>query len=216
MTRDKQSGCGCLGGGCAMAVIICLLLGGAVVWGAWSTFNGIKSMTVAEEKAVPAYTPTEAETKTTLAKVDAFNAAFAAGQEAEISLSATEINTLIARYEPWASLRGRVFASIEGDQIKAQVSLPLSQIRLMQDQYFNGEVSMNFITENGEAKPNVVTVRSGDTEFPRWAMRYITSKSFVESLGVPSISDADSVGSNLTKLEIKGDQLLVRAKKTAE
>ncbi len=213
MNREKKSGCGCLGGGCAMAFVIFLLLGGALFWGAWSTFNGIKSMTVAEGKAIPVYTPTDLETQIALDKVKAFNTAFDAGQEAEIILSANEINTLIAKYEPWSALRGKVSTSIEGDHISAQVSFPLSQIRLMQDRYFNGDVSMTFITEKGKPHPNNVSVRTGDTEFPRWAMRYITSKNFVESLGVPSISESDSIGNNLTALEIKDEKLVVRAKK---
>jgi len=216
MTKDKSSGCGCLGGGCAMAVIIFLLLGGAVFWGAWSTFNGIKSMTSTEAKPIPTYNATDAEVQAVLEKTKAFNAAFDAGQEAEITLTANEINTLIARYEPWAALRGKVFSTIEGDKIAAQVSFPLDQIRLFQDHFFNGDVSMTFITEKGVPRPNVITVRSGDNEFPRWAMRYITSKNFVESLGVPSISETDSIGSNLSALEIKDDKIIVRAKKNSE
>ncbi len=213
MSKDRSSGCGCLGGGCAMAIVIFLLLGGAVFWGAWSTFNGIKSMTVTQAKPIPASNATEADAQAALEKVKAFNTTFAAGQEAKISLSANELNALIARYEPWSALRGRVYTTIEGDKIAAQVSLPLNQIRLFQDRFFNGEVSMTFITEKGKPRPNVVTVRTGDVEFPRWAMRYITSKSFVESLGVPSISEDDSIGSNLTGLEIKDNQIIVRARK---
>ena len=213
MTKEKSSGCGCLGGGCAMAAIVVLILGGALFWGAWTTWSGIKSMTSAEAKPVPTFNASDVDAASALEKVRLFNATFDAGQEAEISLSASEINTLIARYEPWSALRGHVFVSIQEERISAQVSLPLSQIRLMQDRQFNGDVSMTFITEDGKPKPSSVSVRTGDTEFPRWAMRYITSKSFVESLGIPSISEGDSIGSNLTGLEIKDEKLIVRAKK---
>lgn len=213
MTKEKSSGCGCLGGGCAMAIIICLLLGGAVIWGAWSTLNGIKSMTSTEAKIIPTYNATDAEASAVLEKARVFNSVFDSGKEAEIILNANEVNTLISRYEPWSALRGKVSTNIQGDKIAAQVSLPLSQIRLMQDRFFNGDISINFIDEKGVPKPNVITVRSGGIEFPRWAMRYITSKNFVESLGVPSISETDSIGSNLTAIQIKDNQLLVRAKK---
>ena len=214
MTKEKPSGCGCLSGGCAMAFVIFLLLGGALFWGAWSTFNGIKSMTSTEAKAVPIYNATDAETQAVLEKVRVFNSAFDAGQEAEIRLDANEINTLIARYQPWEALKGRAYASLESDRIGAQVSLPLSQIRLFQDRYFNGDISMTFITEEGKPKPNNVSVRSGDTELPRWGLRYITSEAFVESLAIPSISEPDSVGSNLTSMEIAEGKLVVRAKKS--
>lgn len=213
MNREKSSGCGCLGGGCAIALVVFLLIGGALFWGAYSTFNGIKSMTAMEAKAIPVYNATDAELQAVLAKVKTFNTAYDAGQEGEIQLSANEINTLIARYEPWSALRGRALAVIEGDHVGAQVSLPLSQIRLMQDRFFNGDVSISFVNENGRPKPNIVTVRSGDVEFPRWAMRYITSKQFVEGLGVPSLSEPDSIGANLTAIEVRDNKLVVRAKK---
>jgi hypothetical protein len=47
-------------------------------------------------------------------------------------------------------------------------------------------------------------------------MRYITSKEFVEGLGLPSISEEDSIGSNLTALEVKDNKLTVRAKKPTQ
>ena len=213
MNREKKSGCGCLGGGCAIALVVFLLIGGALFWGAYSTFNGIKSMTAMEAKPIPIYNPTDAEVQSVLAKVKMFNTAYDAGREGEIELSAKEMNTLIARYEPWSALRGHAYASIEGDHVGAQVSLPLSQIRLMQDRFFNGDVSISFINEKGHPQPNIVTVRSGDVEFPRWAMRYITSKQFVEGLGVPSLSEPYSIGANLTALEVRDDKLIVRAKK---
>ena len=213
MNREKKSGCGCLSGGCAIAFVVFLLIGGALFWGAFSTFNGIKSMTSTEAKPIAVYNATDAELQAVLAKIKIFNTAYDAGQEGEIQLSANEINTLIARYEPWSALRGRAYASIEGDHVAAQVSLPLSQIRLMQDRFFNGDVSISFIDDKGHPKPNIVTVRSGDVEFPRWAMRYITSKQFVEGLGVPSLSEPDSIGANLTALEVRDDKLIVRAKK---
>jgi hypothetical protein len=131
---------------------------------------------------------------------------------AEIALSANEINALIAHYEPWAALRDKVYASIEGDKIAAQVSLPIA-MRLFEGKFFNGDISMTFTTEKGLPKPSVITVRSGSVELPNWALRYITSKEFVESLGVPSISEPDTIGANLTALEIKDNQLIVRAKK---
>ncbi len=213
MTNRKSSGCGCLGGGCAMGIVIALILGGALFWGAWSTFSGIRSMTATELRPLPSHSATEADIRAVAAKAEAFSTTFASGAEAEIQLTATELNTLINYYEPWSGIRGKAHITIEGNRIFARTSIPLTQIRALQDRWFNGDISMSFVTIDGKPGPENISVKAGQVEMPRWALRYISSKNFVESLGVPDLSETSSIGSNLTALEVRDGQLIVRAKK---
>lgn len=196
-----------------MGIIIILILGGALFWGAWTTFNGIRSMTTTESRPLPSHSATEAEIRAVAAKAEAFVNTFKSGAEAEIQLTATELNTLIAYYEPWSGLRGKAHVTTEGNRIFAQTSIPLTQIRAFQDRWFNGDISMSFATIDGKPGPENISVKAGEVELPRWALRYISSKNFVESLGVPDLSEANSIGSSLTALEVRDGLLSVRAKK---
>src|SRR2546429_2981208 len=62
-----------------------------------------------------------------------------AGQPAEIELSADDINTLIGTNN---HARGKVFVSIEGNQLRVQVSAPLGEILGRPGYYFNGDITV--------------------------------------------------------------------------
>src|SRR5207249_8021535 len=95
-----------------------------------------------------------------------------AGQPAEIELSADDINGLIAITE---DVRGKVFASIDGNQLRLQASLPIGGVLGRPGYYFNGDVIIELnaaesldsprfsrITINGEQVP---------TDFLNWKYR---------------------------------------------
>jgi hypothetical protein len=96
-----------------------------------------------------------------------------AGQPAEIELSADDINALIATSD---DVRGKVFASIDGDQLRLQASLPIGGVLGRPGYYFNGDVMIELkgaqsldsprfsrITINGEQVP---------TDFLKWKYRF--------------------------------------------
>jgi hypothetical protein len=96
-----------------------------------------------------------------------------AGQPAEIELSADDINALIATSD---DVRGKVFASIDGDQLRLQASLPIGGVLGRPGYYFNGDVMIELkgaqsldsprfsrITINGEGVP---------TDFLKWKYRF--------------------------------------------
>jgi hypothetical protein len=95
-----------------------------------------------------------------------------AAQAAEIELSADDINALIATTE---SIRGKVFASIDGDQLRLQASVPIGGVLGRSGYYFNGDVIIELngtqpfdnpqfrrVTVNGEQVP---------TDFLSWKYR---------------------------------------------
>jgi len=92
-----------------------------------------------------------------------------AGQPAEIELSADDINALIATSE---GVRGKVFISIDGNQLRLQASVPIGGFLGRPGYYFNGDVIIELkgaqsldgprfsrITINGEHVP---------TDFLNW------------------------------------------------
>ena len=119
-----------------------------------------------------------------------------AGQPAEIELSADDINALIATSD---DLRGKVFASIEGNRLRLQTSLPIGGVLGKPGYYFNGDVIIEVkgaqslesprfsrITINGEQVP---------TDFLDWKYRsrqlreYLTDQRNVYEIGTMEIRD---------------------------
>jgi hypothetical protein len=72
----------------------------------------------------------------------------------ELALSAEDINTLIAGDPNFREWRDKLFVSIEGDQIKGQLSLPLQEIRWekLKGRYLNGTATFKCSLENGALK----------------------------------------------------------------
>ncbi len=96
-----------------------------------------------------------------------------AAQAAEIELSADDINALAATSE---DARGKLFVSIDGNQLRMQVSVPIGEFLGRPGYYFNGDVTIELngvqpldnprfsrITINGEQMP---------TDFLDWKYRY--------------------------------------------
>lgn len=214
--KRKSSGCGCLGGGCILALVICGLIVAALVWGAVSTYQGLKDMTATSEKPVAVYEATPEKYAAVNAKLKAFQEAYDVGIDATLTLSADEINTLIARDPDWSALRNHVFVTISGQRVAAQVSVPLSSIKAFEDRYFNGQVSMSFVTEDGKVRPEAVSVRAGDSEFPTWLVKLISSKEWLESIAPPKENKASAVAGDLQSVEIKDEKITIKARKTPQ
>jgi len=88
---------------------------------------------------VPIYTPAPGQTEGVEKRLNEFERD---GGPPHLELEADDINTLISGTDEGRRYAGKVFVRIEGDQILADVSLPLSElkIRAISDRYLNGTV----------------------------------------------------------------------------
>src|SRR4029077_18428727 len=127
-----------------------------------------------------------------------------AGQPAEIELSADDINALIATSD---DVRGKVFASIDGDQLRLQASLPIGRVLGRPGYYFNGDVIIELkgaqsldrprlsrITINGEQVP---------TDFLNWKYRFRELREYLVEQG-----NAYDVGA----IEVREGKLILRSR----
>lgn len=119
-----------------------------------------------------------------------------AGQPAEIELSEDDINSLIATSD---DLRGKVFASVESNQLRLQASVPIGGFLGRPGYYFNGDViivlngaqpldnpQFSRITVNGEQVPS---------DFLKWKYRsrhlreYLADQRTAYDIGTMEIRD---------------------------
>jgi hypothetical protein len=127
-----------------------------------------------------------------------------AGQPAEIELSADDINALIATSD---DVRGKVFASIDGDRLRLQASLPIGGVLGRPGYYFNGDVIIELkgaqsldsprlsrITINGEQVP---------TDFLNWKYRFRELREYLAEQG-----NAYDVGT----IEVREGKVILRSR----
>lgn len=144
--RPRQMGC--IGKGCLIlsGFIFFLLLACAI-----GIFFGMKrhsavlhsvmlarraNIIAAEPSPVPPFEATRENIEQTRAKCQAFRDV-PADVTAELSLTADDLNNLIAADH---QLRGKIFVSMENNQLRVQTSLPLREYIRPNDYYLNGEI----------------------------------------------------------------------------
>lgn len=144
-----KQGMGCCGMGClilAVFVFLLIIAGGVgIYWGMhshsgmarsfiWLTKIGAVGKTPAP---VPEFKASEAEIEETEARWQKFEEASHEGQPATIELSGKDLNTLIGADH---DLAGKMFASIEGNRLRMQISFPLTKFTWRAGHYFNADI----------------------------------------------------------------------------
>ena len=170
-----RKGLGCFARGCLILLVFAIVLAIAcfagMYWGLhrhsalfYGSYWLAKTRSLAEApKAVPEFSASDRQTQGLRERWQDFAQKTRAGQPAEIELSADDINSLIATNN---DLRGKVFASIQGNQLRLQMSVPIGKFLGRPGYYFNGDVIIELngaqsldnpqfsrVTVNGEQVP---------------------------------------------------------------
>jgi hypothetical protein len=181
----RKTNLGCFARGCLVLLIFAIVLAIAgfagLYWGLhrnsalfYGSYWLAKTRSLAQAPApVPEFNASEQQIQLVQERWQDFEQKTRAGQTAEIELSADDINALIAASE---DARGKVFVSIDGNQLRLQTSIPIGGFLGKPGYYFNGDVIIELegtqpldnprfsrITINGEQAP---------TDFLRWKYRY--------------------------------------------
>ena len=180
----RRKGLGCFARGCLILLVFAIVLAIAcfagMYWGLhrhsalfYGSYWLAKTRSIAEAPApVPEFSASDQQIQRVRERWQDFEQKTRAGQPAEIELSADDINALIATSE---DVRQKVFASIDGNQLRLQASLPIRGVLGRPGYYFNGDVVIELkgaesldspqfsrITINGEQAP---------TDFLNWKYR---------------------------------------------
>jgi hypothetical protein len=162
--RPERKPRGCLFYGCVtvavIGLLVLLLLGAGAYYGYRIAKDFVQEYTEDAPVPVPVVAMPEGERQAVEERVKAFKEALKAGKPAEpLVLTADEINALIAAFPGW---KGRVAVDLSGDNIRAEVSIPLESFGfpanvLFPGKYLNGIATLDVRIEKDEL---VVTIES--------------------------------------------------------
>jgi hypothetical protein len=206
---------GCFARGCLVLMIFAIVLAiagfGGLYWGLhrnsalfYGSYWLAKTRSLAEAPTpVPEFNASEQQIQLAQERWQDFEQKTRAGQAAEIQLSADDINALIAASE---DARGKVFVSIDGNQLRLQVSVPIGRFLGREGYYFNGDVvigaegvqsldglRLSRVTINGEQVP---------TDFLDWKYRYRQLREYL----------ADQHAYEIGTMEIRDGKLILRSR----
>src|SRR5512133_2551560 len=145
----RRKGLGCFARGCLILLTFAIVLAIAgfagLYWGLYrhsALFYGsywlAKTRSLAEAPTpVPEFNASDQQIQLVQERWEDFEQKARAGQAAEIELSGDDINALIATT---GNARGKVFVSIDGNQLRLQASVPIGELLGRPGYYFNGDV----------------------------------------------------------------------------
>ena len=180
----RRNGWGCFARGCLILLVFAIVLAIAcfagVYWGLQrhsAIVHGIywlaKTHSIANEPVpVPEFSGSDTQIQSVRERWQDFQQKTRAGQAAEIELAADDINALIAAN---LDARGKVFVSIEGNQLRIQTSTPLGEILNRPGYYFNGDITVEFkgaeSLENPQLNRIVVNGEQVPSDLLTWKYR---------------------------------------------
>jgi len=212
----RKKSLGCFARGCLVLLIFAIVLAIAgfagLYWGLhrnsalfYGSYWLAKTRSLAEAPtSVPIFSASDQQIQLVQERWQDFEQKTRAGQAAEIELTADDINALIATSE---DARGKVFVSIDGNQLRLQVSVPIGAFLGRPGYYFNGDVIIepegvqssdgprfSRITINGEQVP---------TDFLKWKYRYRQLREYLVDQG-----NAYDIGT----IEIRDGKVILRSR----
>ena len=180
----RRKSLGCFARGCLTLLIFAIVLAIAgfagLYWGLhrnsalfYGSYWLAKTQSLAQTPTpVPEFNASDQQIQLVQERWQDFEQKTRAGQAAEIELSADGINALIATSD---DLRGKVFASIEGNRIRLQASMPIGAVLGRPGYYFNGDVIIEVKGAQPLESPRFsrITINSEQvpTDFLDWKYR---------------------------------------------
>jgi hypothetical protein len=212
----RRKGLGCFARGCLILLVFAIVLAIAgfagLYWGLhrhsalfYGSYWLAKTRSLAQTPTpVPEFSAPDQQFQLVRERWQDFEQKTRASQPAEIELSADDINALIATTE---GLRGKVFASIDGNQLRLQVSVPIGGVLGRPGYYFNGDVIIELKGAQSLDNPQFSRITiNGDqvpTDFLDWKYRSRQLREYLADQG-----NAYEIGT----MEIRDGKVILRSR----
>ena len=205
---------GCLFYGCLTMVVLALLLCVAAYFTVRLVKNQIYSWTDSAPVKLPKVEMTENEFSALSQRVKAFSDAMDQGKAAvPLVLTDRDINALIARAPNGRDWADKIHVSLDGDQIKGQVSFPLDQlVPFGKGRYLNGEATLRVSLENGVLHVTVQEVKARGKALPEVFMKEMRKQDFAQQV-LQDPKSAEAV-KKLESIQVQDSRLTIKARGT--
>ena len=145
--------------------------------------------------------------------MDAFSEAVNAGRHtAPLTLTSDEINALFTSDKDLKSLQSRFYVTLENDQLKAQLSVPLEDLGLhiFKGRYLNGSGTFYLSLRNGALYLNARNITVKGKPLPETYMQSIRKQNLARDSNADP--QASAAFQRIQSVEITNSELIIRPK----
>jgi hypothetical protein len=215
--RLRSEGGFCLTG-CLLLVVVIVLIVGAVLWGASSTYQGIYQMTSPQPRSFEPI-PSVAEQNAAALKWQALIGALRKGEEAEFNFTADDLNAWFFGDRKNADLIPHLRFRTTEDWIVAEVSVPLSfmaelpMLPSLRNRFFDGKIGARLSIEKNELTINSLDIEGNGHRLP-WLF---TGQGYRDTVrqtleqGIRTrLPEGDTLLSRLESIRVENGQIIAR------
>jgi hypothetical protein len=198
---------GCLFYGCLTSCILVLVLLAGLILGYLKIRN---FFTDTKPTPLPTVAMSDAEMQQVRQRVDTFSSDVRSARSTQpLSLSGNEINALIATDPHWKALKGKLYVTIEGDQVKGQLSVPTADVGLaiFKNRYINGSAALNVSLKNGTLFLSIQSLSIKGRPIPEKYMQQVRAQNLAQ--GVNDDPKASAGLNKLKSIEVKDGKLII-------
>jgi hypothetical protein len=214
--QAKKPGRGCLFyGGLVGGVLLFVILVGAFI-GLRYAKSLVNQLTDTKPLALPTVTLSEAQMNQLHDRIGRFEDDIKDGVPTPpLQLTAEELNALIQTEPDMASLKDHLYVTIDGSQLRAQMSFPAEQIglRALRGRFINAEGNFKVSLYNNELRVAAETLTAKGKPVPEHIMRQVRTQNLAADLNKnPQAAEGLK---KIRNVEVKDGKLFVEAVKSA-
>jgi hypothetical protein len=201
---------GCLFYGGVVVAVFLILLGLGLVFGIHMAKKVRNQFTDAAAQPLPASTLSPAQYQSVERRVKVFGDALQKGQgPSPLELSEDDINGLINHQE---ALKGKFHFTLKGNQVRAQVSVPMGEIGLpvFRDRYLNGFADFHVSLSGGSLKVLATNVIVHGKPMPDIYVAQIRKQNLAKAFN--EAPDANEVLNRLESVQVTNGRLRILPK----
>jgi len=212
MTEPQQAKTrrGCLFYGCIVGVIFMLMLLAGLLIGMRMAKRMVNDFTDSRPMELPAVKLTSEEIEQVRTRVKTFNEDMKAGRSTPpLTLTADEINALIVTDPEAKGLKGKMYVTIQGDQVKSAVSMPMGELGLglFKKRYLNGDATLSVSLRNGILRVYAHDINVKGKPLPAVYMQKIRDVNWAD--GFNNDTNASAALNKLQSIEVKDGKVLI-------
>lgn len=165
--------------------------------------------------SIPAVKLTPAEIEQLRKRIEDFRQAVRASRPAEpLTLTADEINALIATDSDLEPFKDKVYVTIEGEQLKGRLSVAMADIGLaaFRGRYLNGAGTLKLAVHNGLLFLTVQTLEVKGKPVPEVYMQKVRMQNLAQNLN--SDPRASAALDRIQDIQIKDGKVVIISKDT--
>jgi len=174
--------------------------------------NKVYAYTDGQPMQLPKVEMSDAEYESLSQRVKTFGEAMEQGKGAEpLMLTERDINALLAKAANMQELADKVYVSVNGNQVKGQVSIPLSFLGwLGRGRYLNGEATFNVSLENGVLIVTAQEVKVKGKPLPESFMKQLRQENLAKD-AYKNPENAEAIR-KLDSIEVQDSKAIIKAR----